>query len=83
MATQTTTAVEIDFGTDLDSLDTSMDKVTAHLSPWQHGATTMAALMLLQQVTAYCGYSFKPTRRFPKDTPLACPRCVAIYDGTP
>jgi ubiquitin-protein ligase len=78
MTTQATIDIDTQITTDLDSLDSSMDKVTAHLSPWQHGATTMLELMALPQVTAYCGFTFNPSRRFPKDTPLACPKCVAI-----
>lgn len=74
----TTTETDTDTTTDLDSLDTSMDKVYGHLPPWQQGATTIAEMLALPLITAPCGYVYKPTRKLPDNTPLTCPKCKSI-----
>lgn len=71
---------ETDQSTDLDSLDTSMDRVYAHrVYPKPNGVNTMEEVMTLPMVVALCGFSYKPTKRLPDDTPIACPKCVAIW----
>lgn len=77
----TTTEIEttLDVTTDLDSLDTSMDKIYAHhVIAKANGVGTMTEVMALPLIVAVCGYICKPHHRAPNDTPLLCPRCHAI-----
>ena len=66
---------------DLDSLDTSMDKVWGHyVFPQQH-MTSGVEIMALPTVTALCGYVFSPRRQwaFNPGSPLICPTCNRIW----
>jgi hypothetical protein len=78
MQTQTTTKVDQDIATDLDSLDASMDRVYSHFVDPQQGATTDDELFALSIVAALCGYAFPPKVMFPKGAMSICPKCRAI-----
>lgn len=75
----TTTEIDLDVATDLDSLNTSMDKVFAHYIFPQQGALAHQ-LILLPTVVALCGYEFAPTNIASDGSPL-CPRCDATWNG--
>jgi Protein of unknown function (DUF3039) len=66
---------------DLDSLDTSMDKVWGHFVFPQQDMTSEVEIMALPTVTALCGYVFSPKRQwaFHPDSPLICPACNHVW----
>lgn len=83
MTTLTTTEVEHEFAIELDSLDTSMDRLYAHYVYPQQGAYTAEEIMALPVIVALCGYTFRHRKRYDLNNPLTCPRCHSIYQDTP
>jgi Protein of unknown function (DUF3039) len=85
MTTQTTTRVDEQSVIDaldldsLDSLDTSMDKIFVHRTPYQQGATSITEMLALSKVTALCGFKFNPTKSYVVNIPPICPRCEHIW----
>jgi hypothetical protein len=79
MDTQTNTEIEEQFALELDSLDTSLDKVRFHLIMPQQGAFTHEELLALPELTALCGYVTRSKRPGPPTGPLICPKCLLIY----
>jgi Protein of unknown function (DUF3039) len=79
--TQTTIEIAQECVTDLDSLDTSLDKVWGHYVFPQQDMTSEVEIMALPTVKALCGYVFSPKRQwaFHPDNPTLCPKCKAIW----
>jgi predicted Zn-ribbon and HTH transcriptional regulator len=77
--TQSTIEIVDQFTHDLDSLDTSMDKVYAHFVFPQQGMDSEVEIMALPTVKALCGYAFAPKVFFPNGSASTCPKCIAIW----
>lgn len=62
---------------DLYDIDANFDKMYGHYVKHSEAAV---ALLDHTMVTAYCGFTWVPTRR--ADGLPLCPKCKAIYDVT-